>query len=337
MFEFDKSGFSFLIKFILITAMVFASANFFSKNVYKESNLASLTDIRQTNREDKNTSIRIGFVGDIMLDRGVEAQIFRRGGGSYKYPFEKIAEELKSYDILFGNLEGPISNKGRDHGSLYSFRFKPKAVAGLAYAGFDILSLSNNHIGDWGEEALEDTSDNLKSSGILYVGAGKNKEEAENFKLITLGDTKISFLSFSEHAGSYKISENGKMAMINDKFAEKIKNAKTNSDIVVVHFHYGEEYVKAPTEFQIKTSRAAIDAGASLVVGTHPHVVLPLEEYNGGYIAYSLGNFVFDQNFSEETMEGSLLEAEIKNKNIIGINLRRVLINDYFQPILDTN
>lgn len=111
-----------------------------------------------------------------------------------------------------------------------------------------------------------------------------------------------------------------------------IREAKNLADLVVVSMHYGEEYVLEPDNLQVSISRAAIDAGADLVVGHHPHVVQKTEKYKEGYIAYSLGNFVFDQEFSEETMNGLILKAVIKDKKIKEVILVEIKINQFFQP-----
>ncbi|KKU15929.1 MAG: Poly-gamma-glutamate synthetase complex A, partial [Candidatus Giovannonibacteria bacterium GW2011_GWB1_45_9b] len=109
--------------------------------------------------------------------------------------------------------------------------------------------------------------------------------------------------------------------------------AKSAADLIVVSFHFGEEYKKEPSLRQIKLAKIAIDAGADLVIGHHPHVTQPVEKYVDSYIAYSLGNFVFDQNFSEETMTGLLLEVEIRDKKILSVKTREIKLNLNYQPL----
>jgi poly-gamma-glutamate synthesis protein (capsule biosynthesis protein) len=115
---------------------------------------------------------------------------------------------------------------------------------------------------------------------------------------------------------------------------KEVKEAKSQADLVIVSFHYGEEYYSEPTDFQISISRTAIDAGADLVIGHHPHVVQKIEKYKSGYIAYSLGNFIFDQGFSEKTMEGPLLKVIIKGDKIKEVIPIEIKINKFFQPEL---
>ncbi|MFH1841535.1 MAG: CapA family protein [Candidatus Nealsonbacteria bacterium] len=284
----------------------------------------------------KDSSIVIFAVGDIMLNRGVEYMVEEEGGKDFKYPFLRIKDYLDKSDILFGNLEGPISDKGEKVGSIYSFRADPKAVEGLVFAGFDILSLANNHILDYQKTALEDTISILEENGIIYTGAGVLAEEAFSLKIIESKGVKIGFFSYT-NLGSETWKNIG-VAWVSEedfkKVKEDISSAKEKVDVLIVSLHAGEEYQEEPTDFQKSFSEMAIDAGANLVLGHHPHVVQRVEKYNSGWIAYSLGNFVFDQGFSEETKEGLLLEVVIKNGKIKKVKEVKIKISDTFQPYL---
>jgi poly-gamma-glutamate synthesis protein (capsule biosynthesis protein) len=285
----------------------------------------------------KNRSITLMLVGDIMLDRGVEYMVKKEGKSDYKFPFLKIADYLKEADILFGNLEGPISNKGAKVGSIYSFRNSPQVIEGLIFAGFDILSVANNHIFDYGREAMEDTFGKLRDVSIEYVGGGFSEDETYSPKIQEINKTKIAFLAYTDLGSEFwgaKGEESGIAWMEKQRMEKEIKKAKNQADLVIVSFHYGEEYYLEPTNFQISISRAAIDAGADLVIGHHPHVIQRIEKYKNGYIAYSLGNFVFDQGFSEETMRGSILKVLVKNNKIKEAIPIEVEINKLFQPEL---
>jgi len=317
-------GSSFLIKPKVIEIVPLATQN--SENFTSQAQLT------------ENETITIILVGDIMLDRGVEYMIKTEGKGDFRFPFLKIADELQKADILFGNLEGPISDKGTKVGSIYSFRNDPKSIEGLTFAGFDVISLANNHVFDYGREALEDTLLRLKTAGIDYLGAGFNEKEAYSPIIKELNDTKIAFLAYTNLGPeTWKAGEeNSGIAWISENNLETIKRdiekVKKESDILIVSLHSGEEYQKTPTQFQIEFSRAFIDAGADLVIGHHPHIIQPNEKYKDGWIFYSLGNFVFDQSFSEETMRGQILKVLIENgkiKEVVPINIK---INDFFQP-----
>lgn len=283
---------------------------------------------------DRNLSLL--FVGDIMLDRGVRQIIESRGGGDYSYPFEFVPF-LKDPDIVFGNLEGPISDLGYDIGNTYSFRMRPEALSALKNAGFDVLSIANNHIGDWGLTALEDTINRLRSVGIITAGGGLNAPDARDVKIIEKNGIKVGFLAFSDVGPSW-ISGHENLPTIllaNDsQFENIILNASKKVDYLVVSFHFGEEYSTRSNERQQELAHAAIDAGAKIVIGHHPHVAQELEKYKDGVIAYSLGNFIFDQPFSKETMAGSVLEIILDKEGLLQVNESGVQMNHSFQPIL---
>ena len=286
----------------------------------------------------ENSEITIFAVGDIMLDRGVEFMINKHGKGDFRFPFLKIAEELNKADIVFGNLESVISDKGTKVGSIYSFRAEPEAMRGLKFAGFDILSLANNHMLDYTREALEDTMTRLKDANIDYVGAGFNEKQAFSLKIKETPGAKIGFLAYTNlgpelwRAGQTSAG----MAWINGESIERIKkdieNAKQETDILIVSLHSGEEYSANITAFQEKFAYSCIDAGADIIIGHHPHIIQKIEKYKDKYIAYSLGNFVFDQGFSENTMEGLLLDIKIKDKKIDKVIPQKIKISSSFQP-----
>jgi poly-gamma-glutamate synthesis protein (capsule biosynthesis protein) len=172
---------------------------------------------------------------------------------------------------------------------------------------------------------------------VLYPGGGMTEEEAYSAKILNIEDTKIAFLSFSEFGkGDYEaIGEKSGIAMISEeKLKTSIEVARENADLVVAMFHFGTEYQVEPNNYQEKYARLAVDFGADLVVGTHPHVVQTLEKYKNTYIAYSLGNFVFDQYFSVETMTGGLLDVKISEKKISSVDLRTIKLNKDYQPEL---
>ncbi len=274
------------------------------------------------------------FVGDIMLDRGVELKVKREGEGDFKFVFSKIADELRKADLLFGNLESVISDKGKNVGSKYSFRADPAAIEALEYAGFDIVSLAHNHALDYTSKALEDCLLRLKEKDIDYVGAGINEKEAFSPKIRKINDLNIGFLAFTDLGpkGWRAREDSAGIAWTEEAPLKVIKEAKEKADLLVVSFHSGGEYILEPEESKKDLFQNIIEAGADLVIGHHPHVVQPVEKHREGWIAYSLGNFVFDQSFLEETMKGLLLEVIVKNKKIKEVNSKEILISESFQP-----
>ncbi len=314
---FAMSGFSFL----------------FWKEKFAENPFPTQAIAVQEEALSEEQTITLRFVGDIMLDRGVEWRIKQNppagGGNDWKWPFLSIAKELQETDFLFGNLESVISDKGIKVGNIYSFRADPLAIEGLRFAGFDLLSVANNHSLDDGRAGFEDSLSRLNEAGIGYVGQKTSSEKEPS--LAQVQGLKIATLAYTTQ-GSPAWASVEWMDLENlYRLREDIARAKILGDVVVVSFHWGDEYAKIPNDFQGMLGHEAIDAGADIVVGHHPHVVQPLEQYKQGWIAYSLGNFVFDQYFSEETMRGAILKVDIKNKTIQNAVLERTALNDSFQ------
>lgn len=275
------------------------------------------------------------FVGDLMLSRSIGMKMSQKG--SWTYPFLEAADFLKSADLTIGNLEGPISERGSNAGSLYSFRANPKSIDGLLYAGFDILSIANNHIWDYGKDAFLDTLDILTNNNIAYIGGGRNFTDAHISHIRDVQGTKVAFLAYTNLLPSFLGSANAKPSVASydaEQLKIDIRKAKSKADVVVVSFHWGSEYDVTHNLDQEKFAHVAIDAGANLIVGHHPHVVQDIEKYNDGYIAYSLGNFVFDQNFSDETAKGLAIKVYLKNKKIDRLETYDVNFNSSYQPII---
>lgn len=280
--------------------------------------------------------VNLAFAGDVMLDRGVKNSVMKNFNGDYSKLFEKkeVSDLLKKADIVFANLEGTASDKGKDGKNLYSFRMDPSVIPALKGAGIDILSLANNHVGDWGPEAYIDTLARLRENEILYTGGGNNTTEAEEPVIVEKYGIKIGFLGFSDKGPDWMraTDEAGLLIASNPRFDEIIKNAKTKVDYLVISFHFGEEYQTKHNERQEYLARRAVDNGAKIVIGHHPHVIEDTEVYKDSYIAYSLGNFIFDQGFSENTMQGLLLEIKLSKDGSISATKNIVKSNKVFQP-----
>lgn len=309
--------------------------------------LAANNREKEKNAKEKNRTFTLLFAGDIMLSRSVGKIMESRR--DYKYPFLKIADFINNADLAFANLEGPVSARGRNQGSIYSFRADPRAVEGLLFAGFDIVSLANNHIWDWGSEALSDTVRLLKEKSIETAGAGRNEDEANSPVIIIAGDgdgkppaknefLKIGFLAYTNlyPEGLEARGENPGVSHFNpDGIKEAIRRLRREADIAVVSLHWGEEYKTVSNADQRRMARAFIDSGADLIIGHHPHVPQEVEKYKNGWIVYSLGNFVFDQSFSEETMGGLMARVLVENKKIIRLEPLQIKISGTFQPLYE--
>lgn len=281
-----------------------------------------------------NKTVSLGFVGDIMLDRGVR-KVVEKKGFDYSFPFSRIEPSLKLYDVLFGNLEGTISDRGVNVGSIYSFRMATASAPALADAGFDILSVANNHSGDWSMAGMVDTWKYLREAGVEIVGAGFNAKEAYEPIIIEKKGIKIAYVAFSEFGKGYMSAGTSTpgIAVISDQAIKtSVTMAREKADIVVASFHFGNEYEPEPNAFQKRIAHFAIDSGADIVVGHHPHVKQPVEWYKGKVIAYSLGNFVFDQPFSEATMEAPVFTVLWSKGKIVDAYVRVAHMDKQFRP-----
>lgn len=277
--------------------------------------------------------VMLAFGGDVMLNRGVRNSVMKNFGGDYSALFEKL-DILKNSDIVFANLEGTASDSGSDLGNLYSFRMDPQVLPALKGAGFSIFSVANNHIGDFGRMAFYDTLSRMKENEILYTGGGTTREEAESPTIIEKYGMKIGFLAFSDKGPEFMAAnENGGILLANNPRLDKIiKSASRQVDHLIVSFHFGEEYETLHSARQEELAHRAIDNGAKIVVGHHPHVIGDTEVYKNGYIAYSLGNFIFDQTFSEATMQGMLLQVKLWRDGGISVQKNIAKLNRVFQP-----
>ncbi len=281
--------------------------------------------------------ISVLLVGNIMLNRGVKYKIEKYGGGDFRFPFLKIAEELKKADVVFGNLEGPISDKGVKVGSIYSFRSDPKSIEGLKFANFNILSLANNHVLDYGREAIKDTLLRLKEAGIDWVGAGFNENEAFSPLVKKLTEQKIGFLAFTNlvpeswRAGK----ENAGLAWISEKDFEKIKEeikkAKENCDLLIISLHAGEEYQKSRQNFKENFQRWQSMLVADIVFGHHP---MSFKKVKFIMVAtfFIVWEILFLTKAFQKNDGGKMIKILIENKKIKKIIPIETQINEFFQP-----
>lgn len=274
------------------------------------------------------SELEILALGDIMLDRNVYLKI--KKAGDYNFPFLKIDDFLKNADLRIANLEGPITNfpsKAVSGGAL-SFTFSPKFIEPLKNR-FNILSLANNHTLDRGEAGFSQTAGYLKNNNILFFGSSDNRAEGIS-QIIKKNGIKIGVIGYNGLRGNYL-----------NLVISKIKELKKDSDFIIVYPHWGEEYKKLPNAKQNQEARIFIDNGADLVIGSHPHVMEPVEIYKNKIIFYSLGNFIFDQYFSRDTMEGLavgiLFKREEDNKIKAKYELYPYKINNDSQPFLAGN
>jgi poly-gamma-glutamate synthesis protein (capsule biosynthesis protein) len=265
-----------------------------------------------TEREAPPTVIMV--TGDVMLGRTVEGISSARG---FDYPFLHTKDIFFGADAVFSNLEGPIPAT-HEKTPAYSFRFSfhPNSIKALHDAGVSVVTLANNHTLDFGEEGYADTVRELEKNKIAPVGHAVNINEGTTFGKIYRG-REVRFVGLND---TYTPIDIGKAAKV-------IADLKKDGAFVIVAVHWGEEYRTVSNKRQQTLGHALMDAGADVVVGHHPHVVEEVEIYHGKPIFYSLGNFIFDQYFSEETQQGLAVKIAIGDKEaryeLIPIDLRK--------------
>jgi len=245
--------------------------------------------------------VNLWFFGDMMLDRYVRQIINQKG---VEYSFVNLKEKLLEKDLVIANLEGSFTDykpKALAPNNM-SFTFDPKIVPTLKELNFGLFGLANNHSLNFGKEGLAQSREYLSQNQIEYFGDPLNQD-----------------LSLIKEIKGYKIGFVGYHEFSNPDLAPilaEIKNLSDKTDLIIVNPHWGIEYKKVFSNSQQSKAHQFIDAGADIVIGHHPHVIQPIEIYNGKAIFYSLGNFIFDQTFSSDTQQGLSLEITIDNNQI---------------------
>jgi poly-gamma-glutamate synthesis protein (capsule biosynthesis protein) len=238
--------------------------------------------------------IVINAVGDVMLAGRWAAQIRENG---YDSPFRALAPELKTGDITIANLESPLARGGSEFtGKKFRFRAEPEVAGALKRAGINLVTLANNHSMDFGGQALAETMKNLQDAGIAWIGAGENLAEARKAALFTIKGRKVAFLGYSlTQPVEFFAGRNrpGTAPAFEKIFVEDISRARQEADYVIVSFHWGTEGRSEIQPYQRTVAHKAIDAGADVIIGHHPHVLRGVERYKSGVVFYSLGNFTF--------------------------------------------
>ena len=260
-------------------------------------------------------TVSLLFAGDIYFSNHV-LNAYDRVGGIGGVLGESLRETIAESDIFMANLEFPFSDRGTQAADKqFTFRVSPSRVSILQEIGPDIVTVANNHALDYGTDALLDTCDTLDSAGILHVGAGKNLEEAKQPQIIEKNGKKIGFLGASRvfptggwaagssHPGMFSAYDTASVV-------QEIQKVKKEGDYLVVYVHWGIERNTQPEAYQREMGHQYIDAGADLVVGSHPHVLQGIELYHGKWILYSLGNFVFGSSIPETMLVQASVDAQ---------------------------
>lgn len=262
---------------------------------------ATVIESQQT---EKPHNAEIVFVGDIMLGRHVEAVIQERGIG---YPFQNIRTFIQDPDLTVGNFEGVISESHIQAKPMtFQFSIRNEYLTYLKKIGFDILSLANNHSNDYGNEAFLYTRKICKELRIICGGSSSMIDEYTTH-IRDIGSSQLGFVFLHTVFGEPD----------SETLIPELKKLAEQSDIQVAYVHWGEEYVLTHGAFQERFGKMLIDNGIDVVIGHHPHVVQDVSLYQGKPIFYSLGNFIFDQYFSNEVQEALTVNMELQDKKII--------------------
>lgn len=259
--------------------------------------------------------------GDIVPARSVNAKVLQYK--DFNWPYLKTYQLTQDADITFVNLESPqikncpVTNEGM------IFCGDSRNIAGLKFAGIDIVSLANNHAGNFGLEGVRETVEYLKNAGLSTTGT-----VFSNLIIKDIRGVKFAFLGFNDISPS----QPGIVSATEGKIKTVIAAAKQQADVVITTFHWGAEYKDQPDNRQRYLGHLAVDAGADLVIGNHPHWVQPVEIYKDKLISYAHGNFIFDQMWSEQTKEGVVGKYTFYDNKLIDVQYFPVQIYDYGQP-----
>lgn len=295
-------------------------------------------------------SFTVSFVGDILLDPDFAPMVHAKakGGVLGKCIDQKIVDHLKSSDIFLINHEFSSGSRGKPlYNKSWTFQAPESSLSILKDMGADIVSLANNHVFDYGEDAFYDTLDNLKKAGIPYIGAGRNIEEAKKGCYFVINGCKVGIVAASRaekvrFTPVSTVDTPGVMGTYdNADFLNVIKDARAQCDLLFVYVHWGTENSTALEQAQIKGAREYIDAGADVIVGAHTHCLQGMEFYKNKPIIYSVGNFWFnsktldscvmtftvDKDMNVQTQILPLLQKGCETRLLTAENERRALFD----------
>ena len=256
--------------------------------------------------------LEILFIGDMMFDRAIRIASNAHGDD---YVLSCIADTLRNADLVVGNLEGPITtNESVSLGSViespenFTFTFPTSTAFLLQRHNISIVNLGNNHILNFGDDGALQTKQWLDAAGVAYFGDPLAAHERDRVVRTDVGGVPLTFINWSDWTGGSK-----------EEVVTQIMGERAAGRIPVVYTHWGDEYVP-PSDRVRALAHAFVDAGAEIVIGSHPHVVLEKEQYAGKMIYYSLGNFVFDQYWNDEVRTGLMVNAVFDRGGVVGIS-----------------
>lgn len=278
----------------------------------EESNTELFSVQEDTEEDFVQEDVTLLFAGDVLIQ--AEAEKKYDAEGIIGVVSEEILAAMTGADIMMVNNEFQFSTRGEPmEDKQYTFQTNPKYVQVLLDLGVDIVSLANNHTLDFGKDALVDTMDTLDAAGILHAGAGETKERAEELQIIEVDGRKFGFLAATRvipvSEWNIEYGQPGLFATYDPaNLVKRIKEAKEQCDFLTVYVHWGIERVEYPKAYERVLATSYFDAGADVVIGSHPHVLQGIEFIEGKPVFYSLGNYIF-RNTIAKTM---LVEVTVK-------------------------
>lgn len=330
-----------LIVLVVIGILYFGRAIIIKSNTSPEPAVTATTETAQQEPAPEPvppSTLTLAAVGDIMTSRVVGQKMVAKG---FDYPFAKTIQLFADKDLVFANLETPIIEGPQVDTGTMVFRSDPEVAPALKAAGFDVLSLANNHTMNKGSAGILRTFEILQEAGLQWVGSGKNEAEARAPLIVERNGISIAFLAYTDTdvvPATYAATAEkpGNAFMIIEDLQADVAAIRSQVDFVIVTMHSGTEYVVEPNARQTAFAHAAIDSGADIIIAQHPHVVQRAEIYNDKLIFYSLGNFIFDQMWSQDTREGLVIfltfTKDGDTRSIAVNELIPVQIDDYSQP-----
>lgn len=274
-------------------------------------------DKEQLPKEDYLTIIA---TGDVIPARSVNFKSSQRG---FTWAYKNVSQIISSADLSLINLESPLIKDCPLTTEGMVFCGSQKHIEGIKLMGVDVVNLANNHAGNYGQLGLEQTIQLLSAEDILTTGIdGPAYKEVKGKKLAFLGYNDVGSI------------QTGLSSAIDEKIRSEITNVRKDADLIVVSFHWGDEYTEQPTERQRQLAHLSIDSGADLAVGNHPHWIQPLEIYQGKLIIYAHGNLIFDQMWSEKTRQGIIGAYTFYQNRLVDVKFYPVYIEDFGQPRL---
>ena len=283
--------------------------------------------------ERKEGEAVLVFLGDVSPGRTMEYQLARYGPS---YPWQGLAPLLQEADLAVANLESGLTTRGEPLDKSYLIRAHPDTAPTLVEAGFDLVNLANNHTLDYGQPGMEQTLVTLETLGITTVGAGTSREMAHEPAILNANGLQVAVLGYAAARwnGSEDVPATDRIAWADPGAVRAdVQAIRDTVDLVIVQLHAGTEYAAAPSPDQVQFARAAIDAGADLVIGHHPHVTQTVERYKDGLIVYSLGDALFDIP-RQATRRGHLLRVHATRDGLGQVELWPFWIADSIQPRL---